>query len=184
MKKITYLLIAFALVLSVVSCGNKDDKNDDKDKTEEVAKAKDLDGLIKKYDGVEFKDCDEFLAAANEMLDVFVLTIDKAYEGDEKAEEDFMKLTEFMEQFDEQAQKFEEECPEKMAEFDKKSEEKFEPIMDKLMEISFRQMASEMDETGEEFAEDMDNAVEELESEIDETIEQIDDNVENAIDNL
>jgi hypothetical protein len=183
MKKIAYLFIAFALVFAVVSCGNKDEKKD-KDKTEEIAKAKDYDEIVKKYDGVTFKNCDDFIEAADEMLDVFVITINDAYEGDEKAEEDFMKLTEFLEQFDEQAEKFEEECPEKMAEFDKKAEEKFEPIMDKLMEISFRQMASEMDETGEEFAEDMDNAVEELESEIDETIEQIDDNVENAIDNL
>lgn len=176
MKKIAYLFIAFALVFAVVSCGNKDEKKD-KNETEEVAKAKDFDELVKKYDGVEFKNCDEFIAAADEMLDVFVITIKEAYDGDEKAEANFMKLTEFMEQFDEQAQEFEEECPEKMAEFDKKAEEKFEPIMSQLMEISFRQMAMEMDDEGMEFAEDMEEAIDDLGDEIEESVENLEDEI-------
>jgi hypothetical protein len=176
MKKIAYLFIAFALVFAVVSCGNKDEKKD-KDKTEEIAKAKDYDEIVKKYDGVTFKNCDDFIEAADEMLDVFVITINDAYEGDEKAEEDFMKLTEFLEQFDEQAEKFEEECPEKMAEFDKKAEEKFEPIMSQLMEISYRQMAMEMDDQGMEFVEDVEEAIDDIGDEIEESVEKLEDEI-------
>ena len=126
MKKILVYVITGIIALSMVSCGAK--------------KAETLEDLKAKYDGKTFKNCDDFLAAGEEIIDVFVLIIDKAAEGDEKAMEEIEAMEAFMGQFDEQAEKFEEECPEKFEAFQKTMEEKMEAAMEKLFSLMFGDM--------------------------------------------
>ena len=161
MKKIIYLFLASAIVFSVASCGNKDEKKDEK--KDEAKKVETFDQLFDKYDGIVFEDCDAFIAAGDEMLDILVITVDKAYDGDEEAEEDFSEMIDFMGQFDDQVEGFKEDCPEKMDKFDTKAEEQMEPIMSKLMELSFRSMATEDESVLEEMEDELTSGLEELE---------------------
>jgi len=121
MKKVLLYVVSGLILLSVFSCGNK--------------KATNLEELKKKYDGKEFKNCDKFLEAANEMMDVFYATIDKAAEGDEQAKKDLEEFDKFMEGFNKQAEKFEEECPDKFKEFEETQEKKMEEYMDKVLKL-------------------------------------------------
>ena len=127
MKKIVFYLFAVVITLSIISCGA--DK-----------KATNFDELKAKYDGKEFKNCDEMIKFGEEYIDVLIATIDKAAEGDEKALADIESMDEFFSQFDAKQKELEEECPEQFEEFGKKAEEKLAPSMDKLMEILFGNM--------------------------------------------
>jgi hypothetical protein len=121
MKKVLLYVVSGLILLSVFSCGDK--------------KATNLEELKKKYEGKEFKDCDKFIEAANEMMDVFYATIDKAAEGDEKAKKDIEEFGKFMDGFDKQAEKFEEECPDKFKAFEEAQEKKMEEYMDKILKM-------------------------------------------------
>lgn len=121
MKKVLLYVVSGLILLSVFSCGNK--------------KATNLEELKKKYDGKEFKDCDKFIEAANEMMDVFYATIDKAAGGDEKAKKEVEEFGKFMEGFYKQDEKFKEECPDKFKTFEDAQEKKMEEYMDKIMKL-------------------------------------------------
>ncbi len=165
MKKIMYLFFAVALGAAIVSCGNKKDNKDcDKD---EVAKIENFADLQKKYDGKTFDNCDEFFAAAEEMIDVMVILAKKYEEGDKQAKQDLIDLMSFLEQFDSEAEKHEAECPEKMAEFNTKIQEKTKPIENTLRLLAFDMMDSEdsgIDEVIDEAAEEVDNKLQSLKS--------------------
>ena len=124
-----YLFLALSISIAVVSCGNKKDK-------EETKKAENLADLKTKYDGKQFKDCDEYFAAADEMLDVMVATVKKADAGDEKAKAEFKDLVSFLGQFETEGEKFKE--------FEKKSDEKAKPIEEAIMKLTFDMMQDEM----------------------------------------
>ncbi|MCK9498888.1 MAG: hypothetical protein M0Q45_05215 [Bacteroidales bacterium] len=120
MKKVLLFAVSALIIFGLSSCDKK---------------AKNLDDLKKKYDKKEFKDCDEFLVASQEMMDVYFATIEKAADGDENAKTDFEGIEEFLGQFDEQHEKFAEECPEKFEEFEKKLESKMEELMPKILKM-------------------------------------------------
>ena len=122
MKKVLFYVFTGMFFLSFIAC------NSDKPATN-------LDELKEKYDDKEFKDCDEFITAAEEMMDVYFATVDKAAEGDEDAKKEVEEFEDFMDGFEEQAEKFEEECPEKFEEFEEKFEAKMEDYMEKIMKI-------------------------------------------------
>jgi hypothetical protein len=137
MKKVLMYVVSGIILLSIVSCGAK--------------KAENLEDLKKKYDGKEFKNCDKFLEAAEEIFDVYFATIDKAVEGDEQAKKDVESFDKFLEGFEGQAEKFEKECPEKFAEFEKKLETKMEEYMSKLMKLyGFDDLFEGMDDEWED----------------------------------
>lgn len=148
MKKVLMFAMSALILVSVFSCGDK--------------KATNLEELKKKYDGKEFKDCDKFLEAANEMMDVYFATIDKAVEGDEQAKKDVEGFETFMEDFEDQAEKFEEECPDKFAEFEKKMETKMDEYMDKLMKLYGLEDLYEDMEAGENWEEVEEEVAEEV----------------------
>lgn len=152
MKKVLLFAASALILFGVFSCGDK--------------KATNLEELKKKYDGKEFKDCDEFIAAAEEMFDVYFATVDKAVEGDEKAKTDMEDFEKFMEDFEDQAEKFEEECPDKFKAFEEKFEKKMEEYMPKIMKLyGLDDLYEEMDdaeweeewEEGTEVVEDVTN---------------------------
>jgi len=148
MKKVLMFAMSALILVSVFSCKEK--------------KATNLEELKKKYDGKEFKDCDKFLEAANEMMDVYFATIDKAVEGDEQAKKDIEDFETFMENFEDQSEKFEEECPDKFAEFEKKMETKMDEYMDKLMKLYGLEDLYEDMETGEDWEEVEEEVTEEI----------------------
>ncbi len=122
MKKVLFYVFTGMFFLSFIAC------NSDKP-------AENLEDLKEKYNDTEFEDCDEFIVAAEEMMDVYFKTVDKAAEGDEDAKKEMEEFEEFMESFEDQAEKFEEECPEKFEEFEAKFEVKMDEYMEKIMDI-------------------------------------------------
>ncbi len=150
MKKVLVYVIAAVLAFGLLSCNGKQEK------------AENLEDLKKKYEGKEFKNCDDFIEAAEEMIDVFIAIIDRAADGDEGALEEIDAMEEFMNQFEKQAEKFEEECPEKYLEFENRAEEKMAESLDKLMDILLGGMDWDMDwEYDEDFEWDEDIDMEE-----------------------
>ncbi|MDD4149420.1 MAG: hypothetical protein PHE33_05270 [Bacteroidales bacterium] len=122
MKKTVIFLLSALLIFTIFSCGS--------DKP-----AENLTDLKAKYKDKEFKDCDEFIVAAEEMMEVYFKTIDKASEGDEAAKKDIEAFEAFLDNWGNDAEKFEKECPEKFEKFEEKFETKMEPYMDKLMKL-------------------------------------------------
>jgi hypothetical protein len=147
MKKALLFVVSAVIMFSVFSCSEK--------------KATNLEELKKKYDGKEFKDCDAFIAAAEEMIEVYFATIDKAVEGDEKAKKDVEDFEKFMEDFEDQSEKFEEECPDKFKAFEEKFEKKMEEYMPKIMKLyGLEDMFEEME--GEDWTDVEEELVEEV----------------------
>lgn len=109
-----------------------EDKIDELESSEEATTLYDLQN---KYDGVEFRDCDEALAFAEESFDVYFATIDKAIEGDEQAIEDIDAFDDYFNSFDRKMEKFEDKCPEKMDAMQEELGKKFELYMPKLMQL-------------------------------------------------
>lgn len=159
MKKATFFLIIIAIVCITISCGNKTKKPNEKP----IEKATTFKELQLKYDNKEFKNCDAFIEAGNEIIDVLIKTVNAAYDGNEQAIAEFNELVEFTEQFDKQSQHFEEKCPEKMEEFNLSADKKMEPIMSKLIELSIHEMAIEMNvenvQTNDSNENDLSNAL-------------------------
>lgn len=148
MKKVLLFAVSAMILFSVFSCGDK--------------KATNIAELKKKYDGKEFKNCDEFLSASEEMFDVYFATIDKAVEGDENAKKEIDEFEEFMNGFEGNSEKFEKECPDKFDDFEAKFEKKMEEYMPKIMKLyGLEGMFDEMD--GGEWEEGTENVVENVE---------------------
>lgn len=96
-------------------------------------KAKNLDDLKKKYEGKEFKNCDDFEKAFNEIFDVYFATIDKAAEGNEDAKKELENFDAFLGTLDKANTDFEKDCPEKAKELQETMEKKMEEYLPKLM---------------------------------------------------
>lgn len=156
MKKFNAFLIICLVTGLVISCNN--------DKKAEVKKekpAENLQELIKKFDGKEFKDCDEFLAAGDEMIDVYIKTVNKAYDGDEKAKEDLQEFDQLMNKFDSQAEKFSVDCPEKFEKWAEATDKRVAEVTDKLLVIFYDEYEGvEWDE--EEIQKELDKQLEDL----------------------
>ncbi len=152
MKKVLVYVLAAIISIGMLSCKGEQEKSDEKDeKIEEKSeksekKSESLEDLKSKYDGKEFKNCDEFLKAADEIIDVFVTIINNAADGDDVAMTDIDRMEIFMGQFDNQAEMFEKDCPQKFNEFSMRTEEKMEDAVEKLMELLIGDMDWDYDE--------------------------------------
>lgn len=123
--------IFFAIIMILtISCKNKS-----KEVAQEDKKAESLTELQKKYDNKEFKDCESFMKATDEMISVFLKTVDKAYNGDEEAKKELEKFDNFFSQFDKQADKFAIECPELFDKWSAENDKKIALASDKLVKI-------------------------------------------------
>ena len=105
MKKVLLFAISAVIILGLSSCGNK--------------KAENFADIKAKYEGKTFANCDEYIEASTEIIDVYIATVKKAAEGDEAAKKEFEEFTTFMENFDGDEAKFQAECPEKLEAFEK-----------------------------------------------------------------
>ena len=165
MKKISALVLITAMMISVFSCKNKTEEKKVEDKP-----AQNLAELTTKYSEKKFADCDEFLAAGDEMIDVYIKTVDKAYNGDAQAKVDLEEFEVFMAGFDEKAEKFSEECPEKFDDWALKTDQRVSEVTDKLVKIFYNEyeglewdeeLDKELNEQMEELNEDLKKVAEE-----------------------
>jgi len=117
--------VSALIIFGLSSCGGK--------------KAENLADLKKKYDGKEFTDCDKYIEAANEIIDIYIATVEKATKGDENAKKEFEEFDAFMEQFYKQQEKFKNECPEKLEALEEISK-KMEALLPQLMTLMFGEM--------------------------------------------
>ena len=124
MKKVLLFAISALIIFGLTSCNKK---------------AENLADLKKKYDGKEFADCDKYIEAAKEIIDIYIATVEKAAKGDENAKKEFEEFDAFMEQFDKQQEKFENECPEKLEALEEISK-KMEALLPQLMTLMFGEM--------------------------------------------
>ncbi|MDD4149419.1 MAG: hypothetical protein PHE33_05265 [Bacteroidales bacterium] len=139
MKKTVIFLLSVVFMLTIFSCGS--------DKPVE-----NLNDLKEKYKDKEFKDCDEFLVAYEEAMDVYFKLINIVDEGNEEALKDIEGLENFVSNWDKDFEKFEKECPEKFEALNKKIDEKMDAYFESMYGDEFDEdMEDEM--TDEEFAE-------------------------------
>lgn len=131
MKKILLFTFSTLILFSTFSCAAK--------------KATNLQELKKKYDGIEFKSCDEFISAYEELSDVYFATIDRAVKGNKKAKNEMIGLDALMINFNEQSIKFEKECPDKLKAFDEEFMKKMDIYMDRILDL-FGENQGENDE--------------------------------------
>ena len=113
MKKVLLFAISAVIILGLSSCGNK--------------KAENFADIKAKYEGKTFANCDEYIEASTEIIDVYIATVKKAAEGDEA--------------------KFQAECPEKLEAFEKEVEKKMEAVFPQLMTLVLGDM-----DLGEDFS--------------------------------
>lgn len=125
MKKVLLFAISAVIIFGLTSCNKK---------------AENLADLKKKYDGKEFADCDKYIEAAKEIIDIYIATVEKAAKGDENAKKEFEEFDAFMERFDKQQEKFENECPEKLEALEEEISKKMEALLPQLMTLMFGEM--------------------------------------------
>jgi len=133
MKKLTSFMFCGIILITLFSCNN----NKKTEQTTKSRQAENLADLQEKYNDKEFKDCDEFLAAGDEIIDVYIKRVNEAYDGDEKAKEDVEEFEMLMQKFDKQADKFSVECPEKFEKWAEKTDKRVAEITEKLVVIFY-----------------------------------------------
>ena len=121
MKKLLVILLSGVLVFSLFSC------NGDKE-SDEIKKAENLDELKEKFEDKEFEDCDKFLAATEEMMDVYLDILEKSLD-DEDLYEELEELEIFFDTFNDDFKKFEDECPDKFNKMEEEVKERIAEIM-------------------------------------------------------
>ncbi|MDD2636082.1 MAG: hypothetical protein PHW82_11350 [Bacteroidales bacterium] len=151
MKKTVIFLLSAVFMLTIFSCGS--------DKPVE-----NLNDLKEKYTDKEFKNCDEFIVAYEEAINIYFELIYKVDEGDEAAEKELEELEVFVSKWDNDFEKFENECPEKLKALDEKIDKKMDEYFDAMYEGDFGEeldMEEEEEMTDEEFAEILDEMTDE-----------------------
>lgn len=120
MKRVIYVILC-AFVVTLVSCSKK---------------AENVQDLQAKYKDKSFSTCETYFASYEEILNVYLATIDKAVAGDEKAMSDIEEFEPFFSSLTENSEKIAVECPEKLDEFNKVVEQKLQEYFPKLMQIA------------------------------------------------
>ena len=172
MKKLIVINLIIIGIFVIVSCNNK---TTEKEKEENTKKASNLTELKTKYSNKKFKDCDEFLEAGTEMIDVYIETINKAYEGDEDAKVDLDRFDTFMNQYDKMAEEFAKECPEKFDIWADASDAKVNEISDKLFEIYKSDIEYDI-QYDDELEKELEKELEELNRELDKILAEENEN--------
>lgn len=122
MKKLIRYGVVCIMAFTLLSCGSN-------------KKAKDLAELKTKYEGKTFNDCDKFITAYKEVMDVYFQTLDKAIDGDEAALKDFSDFDYFISDFSKNATPLAETCPEKFEKFGEELGNKMMENLPKLMSL-------------------------------------------------
>lgn len=169
MKKILYFCSLLIVTTLIFSCGGK--KDDSKNATVAAVKpAENLNDLINKYDAKKFTDCDEFIAAGDEIIDVYVKRINEAAAGDGNAKIDVLEFEELLKKFDQQAVELSKTCPEKFEHWAERSDVKVAAVNEKLIAIFTDSELPEWDE--EKIQQELDAQLDELNKDLKEVAKE------------
>jgi len=92
--------------------------------------------LIEKYASMEFSQCQEAIAAGNEIASVFYATADKAFkENDAKAKSDLQLFDDLFASFDSVIEAMYSSCPEDFDKWEKDNRKKIDAILHKRSEL-------------------------------------------------
>lgn len=132
MRKSVKTLIISVLCSSIwlISCDNSTVKREET----EVA-ATTLDELKNKYNEAVFTNCDELIKAGDEIVDVYIATIEKAYNGDMKSRNDLDDFEEFKTRIDKYIDTLSVDCMEELDVWQQKTDERISEYRDKLNSI-------------------------------------------------
>lgn len=155
--------IFILLLTTTFACKNK--KNEVVD-TKIIEKAETLEQLKEKYGNYKFQDCDELIIAGDEMIDVYIETVDRAYNGDSLAKKDLDRFDSFMNQYDATALKLSPECPDRFEEWADKTEERISTVYSKIDKIYRSDFAVETFQYDEELEKQINEEVKELEKQV------------------
>jgi len=144
MKKMLICGLLSMVFISFIACDSKDKP------------AENLEDLKEKYAEKEFESCDEFFAATEEMMTVYIKAIENADVEDENANKELDEISAFISKFDKQSDKFKEECPEKYAEIVDKFSKKLEKYVEKISIIyGLNEVEEEFEMIDEELQEEL-----------------------------
>lgn len=174
MKNTLIIIIVTLLLSATSSCGTK---MTEISKTKSPKKIETVKDLKEKYANKKFKDCDEFLAAADEAYALYFEIIEKAVIGDKKAKKELAEIENFLEKsFGVKGQIFKKECPEKFAKWEEKYTEKLAEVMPQLEKLYNEQLEDDNDDTNESLGdsdEDLDKLIDDDEYEIDDALREL-----------
>ena len=127
-KAILYIILAITAI-TLASC----DKDGDKKSTLELNEYEsDYGELAEKYATMEFSNCQEAIAAGNEIASVFYATADKAFKGnDAKAKSDLELFDDLFISFDLATESMHSTCPEEFDKWEKDNRKKIDAIKHK-----------------------------------------------------
>ncbi len=132
MKNLIWFLL---LNLIIISACNND--NTTIQQTEDYTNiiATNLQDLNLKYSNIEFNDCDTYISAGKEITNIYISTINNAYNGDKAAKNELNRFDVLIDEFEAKAIKLIEECPEKIEQWSADKQKLTEGIDKKLFEI-------------------------------------------------
>ncbi|MDD2635583.1 MAG: hypothetical protein PHW82_08810 [Bacteroidales bacterium] len=157
----------FLLFSIMLSCNNKKAKVSEKQILE---KAETLKDLREKYGNYKFEDCDALIQAGDEIINVYIATINRAYEGDSLAKKDLDRFDTFMSQYDAMALEVSTECPDRFEEWAAKTEERIAQIYPKIDEIYRSDFDTDIYQYDEELERQLNKEVEELNKQVEEAL--------------
>ncbi|MDD2385507.1 MAG: hypothetical protein PHP52_01860 [Bacteroidales bacterium] len=165
----TYLkYFAFLLLVSIAfSCNNK---KKEESKKQIIEKAETLKQLKEKYGNYKFKNCDDLLEAGDEIMDVYIETVNRAYKGDSLAKKDLDRFDTFMSQYDAIALTLSSECPERFEEWAAKTEDRISQIYPKIDKIYRSDFETESFQYDEELEKQLNKEVEDLNKQVKEAL--------------
>lgn len=137
MKEVLICGIMSLILLGFIACDSKDKPKD--------SPVENLEDLKEKYSDKEFANCDEFFAATEEMMTVYIDAIENAEVDDEDSKEKIDEISVFISEFEKPSLEFKRECPEKYNEMITRYSNDFEKYYDKINAIYG------LDELAEEF---------------------------------
>lgn len=98
-------------------------------------KAKNLEDIKKKYEEIQFKTCDEYISAAEELSIVYFSTIKNGAKDDKNTKDEMLELGEILNNFNKQSIKLKKDCPDKLKAFKKYFKKEKEKYLDKILDI-------------------------------------------------
>ncbi len=168
-KNISHFVLTISILVLLISCNNNQKETEE---IKEIKVATNLEELKEKYANYKFKDCDELIKAGDEMIDVYIATINKAYEGDSLAKKDLDRFDTFLNKFDIVAEELANECPNKFEEWAEKTDLRVSEVNDKLFEIYKIDYDSDILEYDEELEKELEKNIEDLNKRVEEVMRE------------
>lgn len=127
-----YNNIIFFIVLFAILTACKSNSKTEIYSTKQITS---IDEMLSKYGDKQFENCDELIYAGEDILNLYVVLVDKAYNGDEQAKVDLENIYTFLKKIDQQTITLLDTCPEKIEKWTKKMDSIMSEVQNKLLII-------------------------------------------------